>query len=269
MAPDSQIATVAGPLPSAGEGRQVLGIDIGGTGIKGAPVDVDVGVLAAERFRILTPQPATPKAVSAKVGEIVEHFKWEGSIGCGFPAAIRSGEVKNAANISKKWIGQDVEQLLARAAGREVVVLNDADAAGVSEMRFGAGREQKGTVLVVTLGTGIGTALFVNGHLVPNTELGHIEIDGRDAETWCSASAREKKKLPWKKWAQRVDVYLKKLQFYVWPDLIILGGGISRKHERFIPYLQVETKVVPARMLNQAGIIGAAASVQQSSRWSP
>ena len=251
------------------EGRHVLGIDIGGTGIKGAVVDVDVGALAAERFRVLTPQPATPKAVSAKVGEIVEHFEWEGPIGCGFPAAIQSGEVKTAANISKKWVGEDVEQLFEQVARRRVVVLNDADAAGVAEMRFGAGRQQKGVVLVVTLGTGIGTALFVDGHLVPNTELGHIEIDGRDAETWCSARVREKLKLPWKKWAQRLDLYLKRLQFYLWPDLIILGGGISKKHERFMPHLKVETTVVPARMLNQAGIIGAAASVRKTSRSSP
>ena len=237
-----------------------LGIDIGGTGIKGAAVDVEQGILVGERWRVLTPQPATPAAVSAKVGEFVNHFEWEGPVGCGFPAAIRSGQVKIASNISKKWIGQNVEQLFGEATERRVTVLNDADAAGVAEMRFGAGRGQNGVVLVVTLGTGIGTALFIDGHLVPNTELGHIEIDGRDAESWAADSVREKKKLPWKTWARRLDKYFKRIQFYVWPDLIIVGGGVSKKHEKFLPHLEVDTKVVPAHMRNQAGIVGAAAA---------
>lgn len=264
MAPGRRLSIERNPAATADQSKLILGIDIGGTGIKGAPVDVGAGVLAAERYRVPTPRPATPKAISSKVREIVEYFVWDGSIGCGFPAAIKSGVVKTAANVSKKWIGQNVEQLFAQAVGRRVVVLNDADAAGLAEMRFGAGRDQEGVVLLITLGTGIGTALFVDGHLVPNIELGHIEIDGRDAETLASASAREKLKLPWKKWARGLDVYLKTVQFYIWPDLIILGGGVSRKHERFMPYLEMETPVVPARMRNQAGIIGAAVAATQS-----
>lgn len=238
----------------------VLGIDVGGTGIKAALVDVEAGKLTAKRMRVLTPRPATPKAVSMTVTEVVNHFEWDGPIGCGFPAAIRSGKVKIAANISKKWIGKNIESLFAEAAGRPVTVLNDADAAGVAEMRFGAGRGQEGTVIVVTLGTGIGTALFVDGHLVPNTELGHIEIGGRDAETLAAARVREKKNLSWKEWGERLDKYLATVQFLVWPDLIILGGGVSKKYEKFIPSLNVDTRIVPAQMLNQAGIVGAAAS---------
>ncbi len=252
-------------MATADQSKHILGIDIGGTGIKGAPVDVEVGVLAAERYRVLTPHPATPKAVSASVREVVSHFGWKGPIGCGFPAAIRSGHVKIASNISKKWIGRNVEQLFGEATGRRVTVLNDADAAGVAEMRFGAGRGEKGVVLVATLGTGIGTALFIDGHLVPNTELGHIEIDGRDAESWTAASVRERKKLPWKTWARRLDKYFRRIQFYVWPDLIIVGGGVSKKHEKFLPYLEVDTRVVPAHMRNQAGIIGAAAATRAPS----
>lgn len=237
-----------------------LGIDVGGTGIKAAPVDVSAGKLVAERLRVLTPQPATPKAVSATVTEIVNYFRWDGPIGCGFPAAIRLGKVKIAANVSKKWIDKDIETLFANAAARPVTVLNDADAAGLAEMRFGAGREQKGTVIVITLGTGIGTGLFVDGHLVPNTELGHIDIGGRDAESLAAAIVREKKKLSWKEWSEGLDKYLAKIQFFVWPDLIILGGGVSKKHEKFIPHLSVDAKIVPAQMLNQAGIVGAAAA---------
>jgi polyphosphate glucokinase len=237
---------------------EILGIDIGGTGIKGAPVDTLTGELLGERFRLLTPSPATPAAMSATVAEVAAHFSWHGPIGCGFPAAIRGGKVRTAGHVAKAWIGCEAEKLFQEATGCPVTVLNDADAAGYAEMRFGAGQGRQGVVLIVTLGTGIGTALFVDGHLVPNTELGHIEIRGKDAEVRAAASARERKDLSWKKWARRVDEYLKYMNAYLWPDLIIIGGGVSKKADKFLPLLTVETEVVPAQMENEAGIVGAA-----------
>jgi len=237
---------------------EVLGLDIGGTGIKGAVVDTDSGELLTERYRLLTPQPATPKSMIATMGDIVSHFDWQGPVGCGFPSSIKNGVVLTAANISKKWVGFNLEEALRELTGCDVVLLNDADAAGLAEMRFGAGRSQDGVVLIITLGTGIGVALFVRGQMVPNLELGHIEIDGKDADNWASAIAREQENLSWKKWATRVDKYLNKMEFLLWPDLIIIGGGVSKKHEKFFPYLTTRTQVVPAEMRNQAGIVGAA-----------
>jgi polyphosphate glucokinase len=237
---------------------EILGIDIGGTGIKGAVVDVEKGELVAERYRLLTPQPATPKAVVATTAEVIRHFDWQGPVGCGFPAAVRHGVACTAANIAQKWIGVNVAQALSKATGCDVTVVNDADAAGLAEMRFGAGRDQDGVVLILTLGTGIGTAIFTGGHLLPNTELGHIEIDGREAEPWAAEIARKREKLSWKKWAKRLNVYLKTMEALLWPDLIVIGGGASRKHEKFFLYLTVKTKIVPAEMLNEAGIVGAA-----------
>ena len=243
---------------------EILGIDIGGTGIKGAPVDTATGVLTRDRYRLHTPTPATPKKVSATVGEVARHFNWSGPIGCGFPAAVRHGHVLTASNVSKRWIGQDAQKRLEDTTGCAVTVLNDADAAGYAEMRFGAGRNELGVVLIVTLGTGIGTALFTNGHLVPNMELGHIEINGRDAETWASGIVREKKQLSWKKWARRVNTYLTYMENYLWPDLIIVGGGVSKKHHKFLPLLTMETRVVSAHMRNEAGIVGAALAVEDA-----
>jgi polyphosphate glucokinase len=240
---------------------EILGIDIGGTGIKGAPVDTLTGELLGERFRLLTPSPATPAAMSATVAEVAAHFSWHGPIGCGFPAAIRGGKVRTAGHVAKEWIGCEAEKLFQEATGCPVTVLNDADAAGYAEMRFGAGQGRQGVVLIVTLGTGIGTALFIDGHLVPNTELGHIEIRGKDAEVRAAASARDRKGLSWKKWARRVDEYLKHMNAYLWPDLIIVGGGASKKADKFLPLLTVETEVVPAQMENEAGIVGAAIAV--------
>lgn len=236
----------------------ILGIDIGGTGIKGTPVDTATGALLEERFRILTPAPATPEAVSAAVAQVATHFAWQGPIGCGFPAIIRRGQVCTAVHVDKAWLGCDAQTLLSEATGCPVTVLNDADAAGYAEMRFGAGQGQPGVVLLVTLGTGIGSALFVDGHLVPNTELGHIEIRGKDAERRAAASVRENKGLSWKKWARRLDEYLQYLDDYLSPDLIIIGGGISEKHDKFLPFLKIETKVVAAHLANDAGIVGAA-----------
>lgn len=237
---------------------RVLGIDIGGSGIKGAPVDTVRGKLLAERYRIPTPQPATPKAVASAVGKLVRHFKWKGPVGCALPAVVQRGYVRTAANISKTWLGVHAPRILRKAAGASVTVINDADAAGYAEMHFGAGRRRTGLVIIVTLGTGIGTALFINGHLVPNTELGHIQIRGREAEKWAAASVRDTKDLSWKKWAHRVDVYLRHMHRYFWPDLFIIGGGVSRKYKKFVPRLTVATRVVAARLGNDAGIVGAA-----------
>lgn len=237
---------------------KVLGIDVGGTGIKGAPVDTRRGRLLGERHRISTPRPATPKAVAATVADIVAHFGWTGPIGCAIPAVVQRGVVRTAANISKSWLGKNASELLEQATERPVTVINDADAAGYSEMHFGAGRGHAGLVIIVTLGTGIGTALFINGHLVPNSELGHLEIGGREAEKWAAESVRVAKGLGWKEWTRRVETYLQCLQRYLWPDLLIIGGGVSKKSEKFIPHLRLSVPVVPAQLGNEAGIIGAA-----------
>ncbi len=238
--------------------KEILGIDIGGTGIKGAPVDVENGSLLAPRFRLLTPSPSKPKPMAETVAEIARHFAWTGPIGCGFPALVQAGVVRSAANIHKKWIGVDAQALFADVTGCPVIVLNDADAAGLAEMTFGAGRGRNGVVMIITIGTGLGTALFLNGQLVPNTELGHIEIGGQDAELRASDAARQRDKLSWKRWAKRFNKYLNTLERLFSPDLFILGGGASKKHEKFIPLLSVRAEILPAQLLNEAGIIGAA-----------
>jgi polyphosphate glucokinase len=235
-----------------------FGVDIGGTGIKGAPVDLSTGLLTADRVRLATPQPATPAAVGAVVAQVVSHFGWTGPIGATFPAAIKSGVAMTAANVDRSWIGTDVEATLEAATGNVVRAVNDADAAGVAELAYGAGKNQDGVVIMVTFGTGIGTALFLHGQLVPNTELGHLEIDGREAEKDASEVVREKKGLSWQKWAKRVDRYLKHLEALFWPDMIIIGGGASRKADKFIPLLTLRTTVVAAALQNDAGIVGAA-----------
>ncbi|MCJ7737742.1 MAG: ROK family protein [Anaerolineae bacterium] len=237
---------------------QVLGIDVGGTGIKGALVDTETGHLVTERYRLLTPQGARPKPVAETVGKVVEHFEWHGAIGCGFPAVVKDGTVYTAANISRRWIGYNVREAFADITGCDVAVMNDADVAGLAEMRFGAGRGVDGTVLIVTLGTGIGTAMFVDGHLVPNLELGHIEIRGKDAETRATDGVRKEKGLSWEAWGSRVNEYLQTIDRLLWPDLIIVGGGASKSWDKFSPYLDVRASVVPAGMLNEAGIVGAA-----------
>jgi polyphosphate glucokinase len=237
---------------------EILGIDIGGSGIKGAPVDVESGELVAERYRLDTPQPSKVKAVAEVVAEVARHFEWKGPIGCGFPAAIRNGVTLTAANVHKGWINTDAARVLSGATGCPVYMVNDADAAGLAEMTFGAGKGRMGVVLIVTIGTGLGTALFTDGVLVPNSELGHIEIRGVDAERRASDAARKAGDLSWKKWVRRFDEYLNTMERLLWPDLIILGGGTSKKHERFIPHLTVHAEVVPAQFLNDAGIVGAA-----------
>lgn len=192
------------------------------------------------------------------VGDLVRHFGWKGPVGCALPAVVQQGTLRTAANISRRWIGVNAVTLFGKVTKCRMSVINDADAAGYAEMHFGAGRGKSGLVIMVTLGTGIGTALFINGHLVPNTELGHMEVDCREAEKWAAESVRVAKDLSWKKWAQRVDTYLHSLHRYFWPDLFIVGGGVSKKHEKFLPRLTVPTRVVPARLRNDAGIIGAA-----------
>src|ERR1700712_4524522 len=235
-----------------------FGVDIGGTGIKAAPVDLSTGLLTADRIRIPTPQPATPAAVGAVVAQVVNHFGWTGPIGTTFPAAIKGGIAMTAANVDPSWIGTDIERTIGAVTGGHVRAVNDADAAGVAEIAYGAGRGQQGVVIMTTFGTGIGTALFLHGQLVPNTELGHLEINGKDAEKGASELVREKKGLSWAKWAKRVDEYLKHLEALFWPDMIIIGGGASRKADKFLPLLTVRTPVVAAALQNDAGIVGAA-----------
>jgi polyphosphate glucokinase len=236
----------------------VLGVDIGGTGIKAAPVDVAAGRLTAERVKLPTPQPAAPEPMASVIRELVDQFSWHGPIGITFPGVVSAGTIMTAANLDRSWIGVNAVTFLGEATGQPVTVLNDADAAGVAEMRFGAGRGQSGTVLLLTLGTGIGSALFYNGVLIPNTEFGHIEIHGKDAETRASERAREEGELSWHKWADRVDEYLDKMESLLWPELIIIGGGISRKSNKFLPRLSLRARVVPAALHNDAGIVGAA-----------
>jgi len=236
----------------------VLGIDVGGTGIKGAPVDTRTGRLLADRHRILTPQPATPDAVAAVVGELATFFDWTGPSGATFPAVIKNGVACTAANVDQSWIGTDASALFAQAIGGPVTVVNDADAAGIAEMQFGAARGHAGVVIMVTLGTGIGSAVFHDGVLLPNTELGHIQMRGVDAEDIAAESVREGEALSWKKWSKRLDEYLRILEGLFSPDLFVIGGGVSKKSGKFIPRLELHTEVVPAQLLNEAGIVGAA-----------
>lgn len=235
-----------------------IGVDVGGTGIKGAPVDLDAGALAAERIRIPTPQPATPAAVAEVVKEIVTKLDAPGAIGLTLPAVVLDGVVHTAANIDHAWIGTNAAALFRAATGRPVGVVNDADAAGIAEMRFGAGRGRSGVVLLLTLGTGIGSALFVDGTLVPNTELGHLPLRHGDAEDFAAESVREDDDLSWREWGHRLTVYIELVEKLLWPKLIIIGGGVSRKSDKYLRYVHTRTEVVPAQLHNDAGIVGAA-----------
>src|SRR5215207_7707791 len=241
-----------------GGSMNVFGIDVGGSGIKGAPVDTQSGELLEERVRSKTPKPATPEAIVRTAVEVVREAGWEGPVGCGFTAVVKGGVVQTAANIDKSAIGFNLSEALQREIDAPVSVVNDADAAGLAEIRWGAGRDEDGVVVMLTLGTGIGTSLFVGGRLVPNTELGHIEMRGKDAEHRASDSARKRDDLSWKEYAKRLDEYLHKVEDLLWPDLIVVGGGLSKKSEKFFPHLTARTKIVPAEMLNEAGIAGAA-----------
>jgi polyphosphate glucokinase len=235
-----------------------FGIDIGGSGIKGAPVDLGAGCLAEERLRIPTPQPATPEAVAGVVRAVLDYFGWQGRFGCTFPAVVQHGVVRTAANVDAAWIGTDAHALFRGRTGREPLVVNDADAAGVAEVEFGAARGRPGVVLVTTLGTGIGSALVHDGVLLPNTELGHLEIDGHDAETRAADSAREREDLSWEDWAERLTRYYTRVEDLLWPDLIVVGGGVSKKADRWLPHVRARTPIVTAELRNEAGIVGAA-----------
>jgi polyphosphate glucokinase len=237
---------------------QGFGVDIGGSGIKGCLVDLEKGELIGERLRIETPQPSLPDAVYGVVGRIVGHFAWTGRVGVTFPGVMKDGVAYTAANVDKSWIGTDVDAGLDRQIPGTVETLNDADAAGIAEMRYGAGRGRNGVVLMLTFGTGIGSALFVDGHLVPNTEFGHIQVDGEDGERRASAAVREREELSYPVWARRVDRYLDVLEAGLWLDLIIVGGGVSKKANKWVPLLSTRTPVVPAELQNDAGIVGAA-----------
>jgi polyphosphate glucokinase len=243
---------------------QILGIDVGGSGIKGAPVDTDTGGLLAERVRIKTPEKAEPKPVADVVAEITKAFKWQGPVGIGFPAPIKSGVAMMAANISPKWVGTNADDLFTKVTGCDCHMINDADAAGLAEMEFGAGKGHQGTVIMLTLGTGIGTAIFHNGQLLPNTEFGHLDMDGRDAEHRVSDAARQSEDLSWKAYAKGLTIYLQEMEKLFWPDLFIVGGGISKQSDKYLPLLKIQTPIITAQFLNQAGIVGAALWARQS-----
>jgi polyphosphate glucokinase len=239
---------------------RALGIDIGGTGVKGAVVDTATGTLVTDRRRIKTPRPATPDAVSYVVGQISRHFEWEGPIGVTFPGVVKGETIHTAPNLDPSWVGHDSAELFTKTTGCPVHVINDADAAGIAEARFGHPEASHGVVVLLTLGTGIGSALLLDGVLVPNTELGHLKLGSRqvDAERRASEAARERDGLSWKKWASRLSHYLEALEVLLWPDLFLLGGGVSASSAKYVPYLHCRTPVEPAQLLNQAGIVGAA-----------
>lgn len=238
----------------------VLGIDVGGSGIKGGLVDVKKGEMVSERFRLATPQPAVPEAMAETFAAVVQHFDYEGRIGCGFPAIIKNGVAMSAANIDKSWIKTDAAKLFSKASKCKVTVVNDADAAGLASSYFGLGKGKKGVVLFLTIGSGIGSALFLNGKLVPNTELGHLFLQGQDeiAERFAADSARKREGLSWLDWGVRFNTYLHHVDRLFSPDLIILGGGASKHFEKYSPSLDISTEVKPSQMQNMAGIIGAA-----------
>jgi polyphosphate glucokinase len=237
----------------------VLGIDFGGSGIKGALVDENTGEMMGERFRLPTPELARPDDVADVIRQIAEHFDYHGPIGVGLPAVILHGVVFTAANIDQSWIGVNSEELFGKATGCPCFVVNDADAAGVAEMSYGVGQENSnGVVLFLTIGTGIGSAVFIDGRLLPNTELGHIEIRGKDAEKRASDAVRKKKEYTFEEWAVKLQEVLGRLEALLWPDIIVLGGGVSKEWEKFLPLIHLRAKIFPAKLLNQAGIVGAA-----------
>jgi polyphosphate glucokinase len=247
-----------GPSATTAELTVILGIDIGGSGIKGAPVDLATGTFAGERYRVPTPQPADVDGVVRVAAEVAAQFGAAERIGITFPGVVVAGVTRTAANVDKSWLDAPAARLFEEAIGQPVVVLNDADAAGLAEVRFGAGRDQAGLTIMLTFGTGIGSALFLDGRLIPNSELGHLELHGEDAEIRASDRAREVEDLDWHHWAHRVQEYLRHLEALLQPDLFIIGGGVSRKADRFVPLLKLRTQVVPAELQNTAGIIGAA-----------
>ncbi|NLG54592.1 MAG: ROK family protein [Rhodococcus sp.] len=249
-------------------GRHGFGIDVGGSGVKGAVVDLDTGELASDRIKILTPQPATPAAIAETVVEITERAGWSGDVGITIPGVVTHGVVRTAANIAPEWINLDAKALFSEALGtsRAVTVVNDADAAGVAEVHFGAAHGHTGLVILLTFGTGIGSALIYNGVIIPNSEFGHMEVGGREAEHQAASSVRENRDLSYPEWAKKVSTVLNRFEDLLWPDLFIAGGGVSRKHEKWVPLLTARTPVVAAQLRNAAGIVGAAMAVDTGVR---
>lgn len=238
-----------------------LGIDVGGSGVKGAPVDLSTGEFVAKRMRIDTPVPSTPTAVAAVIAQVADHFddvRGDSPIGVTIPGVVTHGVVRSAANIDKLWLDFDAEPMLEKVLEHDIILVNDADAAGVAELHYGAAKGQQGLVVMTTLGTGIGSALIYDGKLIPNSELGHLEIDGYDAETRAASSVKEKEGLSYADWATRLQRYYSQLEALLWPDLIVVGGGVSKDSDQFLPLLKLRTPIVPARLRNKAGIIGAA-----------
>jgi polyphosphate glucokinase len=250
-------------VPSRRRTTTAFGVDIGGSGIKGAIVDLDKGDLATERVKYLTPHPSTPEAVAEVVARLVKEAGWSGDLGATFPAVIKNGVAKSAANVDKSWIGTDVDKVFTDITHCDVTVLNDADAAGIAEARFGAAKGVKGVVILLTFGTGIGSALLLDGQLVPNTELGHIEVDGADAEKKASSAAKDNEGLSYKQWAKRVQKYLAHVEKLFTPDLFVVGGGVSKNSDKWVPLLDLNTPVKPAELLNNAGIVGAAMAAHE------
>ena len=247
----------------------VLGIDIGGTGIKGCPVDLDKGELLADRFRIPTPHPAPPEVLMDVIAQIIEHFHWKGPIGCGYPGVVRNHTLCTAANLDDSLIGYNLGESLSHITGSESWVLNDADAAGLAELHYGAAKEVKGTVLLITVGTGLGTALFYNGQLIPNTELGHAYLKHKhthqavDAEKLAADSTRKKKELSWEEWADNFSQYITYMHQLLWTDLIVIGGGMAKKGHKFMHHLTTPCEVRVAELQNTAGIVGAAVAAKK------
>jgi polyphosphate glucokinase len=248
--------------------NKILGIDIGGSGIKGAIVNTKTGEMLTPRFRIVTPNPATPESVTEVIHEIVKHFDWKGLLGAGYPGVVQKGIVRTASNVDSAWIGTNIDKLITRVTGCSSTVVNDADAAGLAEMKFGAGMGYKGVVLLLTVGTGIGTVMFSGGKLVPNLELGHIILKGQDAEKYSSDAARQRDHLSWLEWAARFTEYLARMEDLLWPDLIIIGGGASKKEELILKHLHTRARLVTARLHNNAGIIGAALAARKKNNQS-
>lgn len=256
---DSPTDTPTADTPNAARQRRGFGVDVGGSGIKGGIVDLDTGQLIGDRFKLLTPRPATPSAVAKTIAAVVDEFEWTGPLGVTYPGVVKEGVVQTAANVDKSWIGSDAGHIIgAELGGREVTVLNDADAAGLAEERYGAGKEKSGLVVVLTFGTGIGSALINNGTLIPNTEFGHLEIGGKEAELRAASSVKDKSGWSYERWAKEVTTVLMAIENAIWPDLFIAGGGISRKADKWLPLLENRTPVVAAALLNTAGIVGAA-----------
>ena len=243
---------------------EVLGIDIGGSGIKAATVDTATGKLTSDRFRADTPSPSDPDSVVRVLQSIIKDFNWEGRpAGCTFPGVVKHGVILTAANLDKRWVGLDAASLISEHTDTEVLMLNDADAAGIAEMQLGAGKDENGTVIMLTLGTGIGSSIFYQGRLLPNAEFGHMEIRGKEAEQRASAKVRKEKKLSWEDWCGRLNEFLARMDLLFSPELFIIGGGVIKRADIFLHLLKARARIVPAHFQNQAGIIGAALAVER------